>query len=170
MIIRVTFSSNQEHVKAAKRCLHTVKLLKIRTPEKYTVNNPNIWLIYIFHIEMRPNDADGMANSVDPDQTAPLGAVWSGSTLCLDLSVQKFRNITVQSNGSCQFFSRQVARRCTAVTFTNSESHVIVADRPGDVYRFATEDDGKEGELILGHLSMLLDVVSRKRTFYQWNR
>ena len=30
---------------------------------------------------MSPNDADGMANSVDPDQTAPLRAVWSGSTL-----------------------------------------------------------------------------------------
>ena len=30
---------------------------------------------------MIPNYADGMANSVDPDQTAPLGAVWSGSTL-----------------------------------------------------------------------------------------
>ena len=31
----------------------------------------------------RPNHAYGMANSVDPDQTAPapLGAVWSGSTL-----------------------------------------------------------------------------------------
>ena len=29
---------------------------------------------------MSPKDADGMANSVDPDQTAPL-AVWSGSTL-----------------------------------------------------------------------------------------
>ena len=27
------------------------------------------------------NDADRMANSIDPDQTAPLGAVWSGSTL-----------------------------------------------------------------------------------------
>ena len=27
---------------------------------------------------MNPNDADGMANSVDPDQTAP---VWSGSAL-----------------------------------------------------------------------------------------
>ena len=25
--------------------------------------------------------ADGMANSVDPDQNAPLGAVWSGSAL-----------------------------------------------------------------------------------------
>ena len=30
---------------------------------------------------MRPKDAYGMANSVDPDQTAPLGAVWSGSAL-----------------------------------------------------------------------------------------
>ena len=30
---------------------------------------------------MSPNDADGMANNVDPDQTAPLGAVWSGSAL-----------------------------------------------------------------------------------------
>ena len=36
---------------------------------------------------MRPKDAHGMANSVDPDQTAPwscrgpLGAVWSGSAL-----------------------------------------------------------------------------------------
>ena len=30
---------------------------------------------------MSPNDADGMANSVDPDQTAPLGAVCSGSAL-----------------------------------------------------------------------------------------
>ena len=33
---------------------------------------------------MRLKDADGLANSVDPDQTAPLealGAVWSGSTL-----------------------------------------------------------------------------------------
>ena len=30
---------------------------------------------------MNPNDADGMANSVDPDQTDPLGAVWSLSAL-----------------------------------------------------------------------------------------
>ena len=30
---------------------------------------------------MSPNYADGMANSVYPDQTAPLGAVRSGSAL-----------------------------------------------------------------------------------------
>ena len=36
--------------------------------------------MWLFHRVMSPNDADGMANSVDPDQTAP-GVVWSGSTL-----------------------------------------------------------------------------------------
>ena len=30
---------------------------------------------------MHPKDANGIANSVDPDQTAPLGAVRSGSAL-----------------------------------------------------------------------------------------
>ena len=30
---------------------------------------------------MHPKDEEGIANSVDPDQTAPLGAVWSGSAL-----------------------------------------------------------------------------------------
>ena len=30
---------------------------------------------------MSPKDADEMANSVDPDQPTPLGAVWSGSAL-----------------------------------------------------------------------------------------
>ena len=30
---------------------------------------------------MHLKDVDGMANSVDPDQTAPLGAGWSGSAL-----------------------------------------------------------------------------------------
>ena len=37
--------------------------------------------MWIYHRVVSPNDADGMANSVDPDQTAPLGAVWSGSAL-----------------------------------------------------------------------------------------
>ena len=44
---------------------------------------------------MSLNDADGMANSVDPDQTAPLGTVWSGSALfaqtCLSENLEKLR-------------------------------------------------------------------------------
>ena len=31
-----------------------------------------------------------MANSVDPDQTAPLGAVWSGSTLFAQTYLSKY--------------------------------------------------------------------------------
>ena len=56
-------------------CVDTVKLLKIWTPEKYTVT-PKIWLVWIFHRKMYPNDADGMANSL-----ALIRAVWPGSTL-----------------------------------------------------------------------------------------
>ena len=37
--------------------------------------------MWLYHKVMSPNDADETANSVDPDQTAPLGAVWSGSAL-----------------------------------------------------------------------------------------
>ena len=36
--------------------------------------------MWLYYRVMSPNDADGMANSVDPDQTA-LGGVWSGSAL-----------------------------------------------------------------------------------------
>ena len=47
---------------------------------------------------MCPNDSDGMANSVDPDQTAPLGAVWSGSALfaqtCLSENLGTLRYIS----------------------------------------------------------------------------
>ena len=33
--------------------------------------------MWLYHLVMCPNDADGMANSVDPDQTAPRGAYLS---------------------------------------------------------------------------------------------
>ena len=36
--------------------------------------------MWLYHRVTSPKDAVGMANSVDPDQTAPLG-VWSGSVL-----------------------------------------------------------------------------------------
>ena len=48
---------------------------------KNCCNHFNIWTMWLYHRVMSPNDTDGMANSVDPDQTAPLGAVWSGSIL-----------------------------------------------------------------------------------------
>ena len=45
---------------------------------------------------MHPKEADGMANSVDPDQTAPFRSslIWV-CTVCLDLSVPIFRILMV---------------------------------------------------------------------------
>ena len=44
---------------------------------------------------MCPNNADGMANSVDPDQTALLEAFWSGSIQFAQTCLSRCRNITV---------------------------------------------------------------------------
>ena len=43
---------------------------------------------------MHPKDADGIANSVDPDQTARSSLIWV-CTVCPDLSVRKLSIITV---------------------------------------------------------------------------
>ena len=58
---------------------------------KYS-DTPKIWTMWLYHSVMSPNDADGMANSVDPDQPAPL--IWV-CTVCPGISVQKLRITTV---------------------------------------------------------------------------
>ena len=49
--------------------------------QKSCCNHPKIWTRWFYCKVMHPKDAERLANSVDPDQTAPLGAVWSGSAL-----------------------------------------------------------------------------------------
>ena len=63
-----------------------------------------IWTMWLYHREMSPKDAEGMANSVDPDQTAPL-ADWSGSALfaqtCLSENLGSLRHMS-ENLGSLQ--------------------------------------------------------------------
>ena len=47
-----------------------------QTPKKFVVIMLKFLTMWLYHRVMSPNDADGMANSVNP-----LGAVWSGSAL-----------------------------------------------------------------------------------------
>ena len=57
----------------------TVKILKIRAPKRFLVN-----ILKFEHSGftiMRPKDADGMANTEDPHQMTPKGAVCSVSIL-----------------------------------------------------------------------------------------
>ena len=56
---------------------------------------------------MSPNDADGMANSVDPDQTAPLGAVWSGSALFAQAYLSENLGSLRYFQTVCLYFSMQ---------------------------------------------------------------
>ena len=53
------------------------KCPKYSDTQKICCNHSKIWTMWLYHRVMSPNDANGM----DPDQTAPLGAVWSGSAL-----------------------------------------------------------------------------------------
>ena len=57
------------------------KFPKYSDTPKNCCNHSKIWTMWVYHRVMSPKDADGMANSADPDQTAPVGAVWSGSAL-----------------------------------------------------------------------------------------
>ena len=77
---------------------------KFSDTQKMCCNHSKVWIMWLYHRVMSPNNADGMANTVDPDQTAPLGAVCSSRssliwvcTVCPGLSVRKLRIITVHS-------------------------------------------------------------------------
>ena len=72
------------------------KFPKYSDTQKICFNHSKILTMGLYHRVMSPNDADGMANSVDPDQTTPLGAVWSGSALFAQAYLsENFRIITV---------------------------------------------------------------------------
>lgn len=48
------------------------------------------------------------------------------------------------------------------MVFTHAEDELLVADKSGDVYSFSVAAPQAEGELKMGHLSMLLAVVRRR--------
>ena len=58
-------------------------------------NHPKCGTRCLFLRVMHPKDVAGIANSVDPDQTAPRSSLIRVYTVCPDLSVRKLRNIMV---------------------------------------------------------------------------
>ena len=47
------------------------KIPKYADTQKICCNHPKIWTRWLYQRVMHPKDAAGIANSVDPDQTAP---------------------------------------------------------------------------------------------------
>ena len=64
---------------------------KFSDTQNICCSHSKVWTMWLYHRLMSPNDAV-MANSVDPDQTAP---IWV-CTVCQGLSVRKLRIVTVQ--------------------------------------------------------------------------
>jgi len=54
-------------------------------------------------------------------------------------------------------YQQNLVRKASKVIFTPDSKHILVADKNGDVYKFKTEI-ASEAQLLLGHLSMLLDI------------
>ena len=70
---------------------------KISDNLKICCNHPKSWTKWLYFCVMCSEDADRMANSVDPDQTAPRSSLIWVCTVCPVLSVRKLRIITVNS-------------------------------------------------------------------------
>ena len=66
------------------------KFPKYSDTQNICCNHSKIWTMWLYHRVTRPNDADGMANSVDPDRSS---LIWV-CTVCPGISVQKLRIIT----------------------------------------------------------------------------
>ena len=79
--------------------------------------------MWLYHSVMSPKDADGIANSVDPDQT-PQSSLILVCTVCPDLYVRKLRIITVflftgdrrkteRNNARVEYAEVKVRPRCS---------------------------------------------------------
>ena len=73
---------------------------KIRLNQNSYHNCSKIGTVWFYNAAMHPKDADGMANSADPDQTA--------SSVCSDLSVPAHRVFTVIATKKRQVYIPRV--------------------------------------------------------------
>ncbi|XP_019731209.1 tRNA (guanine-N(7)-)-methyltransferase non-catalytic subunit wdr4 [Hippocampus comes] len=89
-----------------------------------------------------------------------LAFIISPSGKLVALTDDSKRLILLQYEHSWQCVStRWLVRRGTSLVFNRAEDEVLVADKSGDVYSFSVMQPEREGELKMGHLSMILAVA-----------
>ncbi|KAM9850975.1 tRNA (guanine-N(7)-)-methyltransferase non-catalytic subunit wdr4 [Aulostomus maculatus] len=110
--------------------------------------------------DTKADNSDG-ATSEDTGGDRVLAFAVSPSGKLLALTDDSKRLLLFQCQPSWRCIStRGVVRRCTSLVFSRAEDEVLVADKSGDVYSFSVEQLEKEGELKMGHLSMVLAVTT----------
>ncbi|XP_070770308.1 tRNA (guanine-N(7)-)-methyltransferase non-catalytic subunit wdr4 [Enoplosus armatus] len=106
------------------------------------------------------NNSDGGA-SEETGSDKVLAFTVSPSGKLAALTDDSKRLVLFQSEPSWRCISiRWVVRRCTSLLFSQAEDQLLVADKSGDVYCFSVAEPQREGELKMGHLSMLLAVTT----------
>ncbi|PIK45215.1 putative tRNA (guanine-N(7)-)-methyltransferase non-catalytic subunit wdr4-like [Apostichopus japonicus] len=115
-------------------------------------------------------DTSSESKTTDPQQKQPTGAILSCNihrVVISSLVVMTGKTSTCGKLIHGVFFlkgnipeRRSIQKRCTSVTFTPSEEFVLLADKFGDVYQFSVKTVDEPGSLLLGHVSMLLDVAA----------
>ncbi|XP_014219678.2 tRNA (guanine-N(7)-)-methyltransferase non-catalytic subunit wdr4 [Copidosoma floridanum] len=69
------------------------------------------------------------------------------------------KQLCLYKTETCELVSnRAMVRAVSRVRFMPSND-IVVADKSGDAYMFSASKPSEKGELLLGHLSMLLDVL-----------
>ncbi|XP_034550564.1 tRNA (guanine-N(7)-)-methyltransferase non-catalytic subunit wdr4 [Notolabrus celidotus] len=105
------------------------------------------------------NNSDG-GTSEETGSDKVLAFAVSPSGKMVALTDDNKRLVLFQSQPSWKCVSvRWVVRRCSALLFSQTEEELLAADKSGDVYSFSVTETQKEGELKMGHLSMLLAVA-----------
>ncbi|XP_040913593.1 tRNA (guanine-N(7)-)-methyltransferase non-catalytic subunit wdr4 [Toxotes jaculatrix] len=115
--------------------------------------------------EKKPKNAEDNSNSdggasEDTGSDKVLAFAVSPSGKLVSLTDDTKRLVLFHCDPSWQCISiRWVVRRCTSLVFSQAEDELLVADKSGDVYSFSVAEPQREGELKMGHLSMLLAVT-----------
>lgn len=96
--------------------------------------------------------ADGLKNTTVGLRFSPSGKWLAAYSSTKQLLIWETKTWSLASD-------RDMPKAATSFKFTPDERSVVIVDKAGDAVRFSVQDLGKEGDIILGHLSMLLDVV-----------
>ncbi|XP_030580289.1 tRNA (guanine-N(7)-)-methyltransferase non-catalytic subunit wdr4 isoform X2 [Archocentrus centrarchus] len=101
----------------------------------------------------------GPSEETGSDKVLAFAVSPSGKLLALTDDTKRLVLFSCEPSWHCVSI-RWVVRRCTSLVFTQAEDELLVADKSGDVYSFSVAEPQKEGELKMGHLSLLLAVTT----------
>ncbi|XP_066497134.1 tRNA (guanine-N(7)-)-methyltransferase non-catalytic subunit wdr4 isoform X2 [Hoplias malabaricus] len=108
--------------------------------------------------ENENNNDGGGSEEKGSDQILACAMSASGSYAAITDDSKRLILFRTQPSWAC-ISTRWVVRRCTSLVFSQAEDELFVADKSGDVYSFSVLEPQKQGELKLGHLSMLLAIT-----------